>query len=116
MKHTLEIPDWHPATVNQLLGNWKKAMRLKRIDKELVEAYVWCDRIPRASGKRRVSLEIVLWPRQRAGDPDAYWKSLLDALKAAGAIVDDNRQHVELSPVTFSRGPRRRTRIVLEDV
>jgi hypothetical protein len=40
---------------------------------------------------------------QRAPDPDAFFKSLWDALVHAGMLVDDNRQHVELAPVTFSR-------------
>ncbi len=36
----------------------------------------------------------------------AFFKSLCDALVHAGALVDDNRQHVELAPVTFSRDPK----------
>ena len=48
--------------------------------------------IPRATGRRRVSLHIVLAPRQRAGDPDAFWKSTLDAL-VAEAIGDVPQLH-----------------------
>jgi hypothetical protein len=40
---------------------------------------------------------------QLAPDPNAFFKSLCDTLVHAGALVDDNRQHVELAPVTFSR-------------
>jgi hypothetical protein len=52
-----------------------------------------------------VSLHIILDKGQRAADPDSQFKSLCDALVHAGALVDDNRQHVELAPVTFLRNP-----------
>jgi len=74
------------------------------------------EKVPKAQGKRRVSLEIVLGPRQRGGDPDSYWKLLLDNLKHLGLIRDDNKEWVELGPVTFSRGPQRATAITLEDL
>ena len=63
-----------------------------------------------------MSLEITLAPRQRAGDPDAYWKSLLDALVRARLLVDDRRQYVELGAVTFARGKAKRTVVTLEDL
>jgi hypothetical protein len=59
---------------------------------------------------------LTLGPRQRGGDPDAYFKSVLDALVRAGLLIDDNRQGAELGDVTFARGLARRTEIVLEDV
>lgn len=72
--------------------------------------------VPKAAGKRRVKLTIVLGPRQRGGDPDAYWKSTLDALARAGLILDDNRQGVELASVAYERGTRKATVIGLTDV
>jgi hypothetical protein len=48
---------------------------------------------------------IILRKGQRAGDPDSYQKSLLDALVQAEMLWDDNRQHVDLAPLTFSRDP-----------
>jgi Holliday junction resolvase RusA-like endonuclease len=36
-------------------------------------------------------------------DADAYFKSLLDACKHAGLILDDSNRYVELAPVTFAR-------------
>jgi Holliday junction resolvase RusA-like endonuclease len=73
--------------------------------------------IPKAQGKRRVSLHIILDKGQRAPDPDAFFKSLCDALVHAEMLVDDNRQHVELAPVTFSRDWQHwGTRITLLDL
>jgi hypothetical protein len=59
---------------------------------------------------------LTLAPRQRACDPDAFWKSTLDALVHAGLLVDDNRQGCELGEVRFDRGTARRTVIVLADL
>ena len=79
---------------------------------------VWwyCDHLPTAQGKRRVSLHIILKKGQRAADPDAYAKSVGDALVAAYMLVDDNRQHVEWAPVTFARAINWGTQITLEDI
>jgi hypothetical protein len=57
--------------------------------------------VPKATGRRHVSLHIVLKKGQRAGDLDSYFKSLRAALVHAGMLVDDNRQGVELAPVAF---------------
>lgn len=115
--HRIVIPGWHPARLNQWDGrHWSVRSRLKKADRELVGVYAKLARIPLAMGKRRVSLRITLGPRQRAGDPDAFWKSTLDALVHAGLLVDDNRQNVELGRVDFDRGPARATAIALEDI
>jgi hypothetical protein len=54
---------------------------------------------------------------QHAADPDSQFKSLCDALVHAKMLVNDNRQHVELAPVTFSRDPKAwGTVIQLEDL
>jgi hypothetical protein len=115
--HTLIIPNWHPATLNSWDGrHWSVRARAKRIDRELLGWHARAAGIPPAKGKRRVSLVIVLAPRQRGGDPDCYWKSLLDSLVAAGLLTDDNRLGCELGTVRFVRGPRRQTEIRLRDV
>jgi hypothetical protein len=115
--YTLTIPGWQPARVNQWDGrHWAVRARAKKADRELVGAYARLAGIPPASGKRRVSLTLTLAPRQRAGDPDAYFKSLLDALVHAGPLLDDNRQGVELGGVEFERGAEHATRVLLEDL
>jgi hypothetical protein len=92
------------------------AARRKKADAQMIAVYGRS--IPKAVGKRRVDLEIILKPKQRGGDVDAYNKSLLDGLVRCGLLVDDNRQHVELSQPTYSRGTEKDwgARIVLEDV
>ncbi|HYH64303.1 MAG TPA: hypothetical protein VD866_06355 [Urbifossiella sp.] len=115
----VDIPRWHPARVNQLLGgHWARGHKLKSRDRFMVLAYARDAKVPPATGRRRVRLKIVLLPGQRGGDPDCYFKSLLDALTGCGALADDNRQHVELAPVEYERGTRDDwgTVITLEDV
>lgn len=118
MRYVIEIPYWHPAKINQLYsGHWAKRAKLKKADVEMVGAYVRVQHVSwKAVSKRRVDLTITLKKGQRAGDPDAYWKSLLDALVACGALVDDNRQWCEVTPVQFIRGERMATKITLEDM
>jgi Holliday junction resolvase RusA-like endonuclease len=102
---TLDIPTWHPTPLNKLMkGHWSNGHQLKKVDRAMVAAYA--SGIPKAKGRRRVSLHIILNKGQRAPDPDAFFKSLCDALVHAGALVDDNCQYVELAPVTFSRDPQ----------
>ena len=113
----LTVPGWHPARLNQWDGcHWSRRSRLKKADRELIACYARLAEIALATGKRRVSLHLTLGPGQRAGDPDSYWKSLLDALTHAGLLVDDNRQNVELGPVHFVRGETCETLVILEDL
>lgn len=114
----LWIPKWHPTPLNKLLkcNHWSKAAKYKLNDTEMVKAYVRQCKIAAATAKRRVILTIVLGKGQRACDPDAYWKSALDALVHAGALVDDNRQYVECAPVEFRRCREWGTSIMLENI
>jgi hypothetical protein len=115
--YTLTIDNWHPARLNLWDGrHWKVRARHKRADREIVGLYARLAGIPPATGKRRVSLRLTLGPRQRGADPDAYFKSVLDALVHAGLLVDDDRHGVELGDVVFQRGKIKGTEIVLEDV
>lgn len=112
----LAIPGFQPATLNELLRGWRQAAKLKKRDRRVIGMYAMIAGIPKATGKRRVTLTIILGPRQRGADVDAWWKSTLDALKHCGAITDDDRHGVELAPVRYERGPERGTVIELEDV
>ena len=117
MKHVLTIPDWTPARLNQFDGrHWAVRANLKKADRQLVMIYFLTSQIPSARGKRRVSLDIMLGKHRRLSDPDAHWKSLLDALVHASLLVNDNPAGVELGPVTITKGPRTCTTITLEDV
>jgi len=115
--YTLEIPRWHPTRLNQMKDHWSNGHRLKKADCEMVAHYARPFPKPGQGDKRRVYLHIILNKGQRAGDPDSYQKSLLDALVHAEMLWDDNRQHVELAPVTFSRDPKAwGSEITLEDL
>ncbi len=115
--HVLIIDRWHPARLNQWDGrHWSVRSAAKKLDREMIGFFARVQGIPPATGKRRVSLRLTLAPRQRAPDPDSFFKSVLDALVHAGMLLDDNRQGVELGEVSFMRGAARRTEIMLEDV
>lgn len=113
--YRIVIPGWHPARINQMIGHaWPVIARLKRVDRNLVLAYSLP--FPRARGPRSVKLILTLVPRQRAADPDAYWKSCLDGLVQAGQLIDDSRKWCRLEPVEFMRGTERSTTIELRDL
>jgi hypothetical protein len=113
----LPIHGWRPAALNELERNVKTKIRLKKRDRDVLCAGAREWNIGRASGKRRLGLQIRVPKHQRRWDTDAFFKSLQDAAKHAGLIVDD-------SPVWFSCGrcdydPQRgplRTTLILEDL
>ncbi len=117
MTYKLIIPRWIPTTANQLLSRHPMTRsRLKRIDANLIAGYCSRDRIPAAIGIREVGLKITLGPKQRAADPDAYWKSVLDGLVKARMLVNDDRLYCRLGSVEFERGDERATMISLREI
>lgn len=109
------IDRFQPTKLNQLLSrHWATRNRLKNIDGWVIGLAV--REVPCATTKRRVTLTIVLGPRQRGGDVDAYQKATLDALVACGRLKDDSKEWCEIAPVKYERGPRRATVIELEDI
>jgi hypothetical protein len=115
--YTLEIPRWRPALLNELMRSVKGKIRLKKRDCEMIWGCALEQKIPKATGKRRVSLHVKLGKGRREFDDDAWQKSTLDAMKQAGLIVDDSSRYVETGPVTFSRDRQGwGTRITLEDL
>lgn len=114
--YIFHIPGWHAATVNQLLAKGKWAWTLKKKDREMVAWYVKMARIPPATGKRRLSLTLIMGHRMRTPDPDGVFKSLLDALVKCGALLDDRKECLELMPVAFERAKVKATRVELEDL
>ncbi len=110
----ITILSWHPATVNELMRSVKTRIRRKKADRVLIDTQSL--HVPIATGPRRIHLAITLGKGRRAADPDAYWKSLLDALVACKLLIDDNRQNCVLDPVEFSRGNEPETTIELYDL
>lgn len=115
--YTITIPNWNPPSLNTWDGrHWAVRARAKSATAELIKTYCLVAGVRPATGKRRVTLMIVLGKGQRANDPDNYWKATLDALKRCGAILDDRRQCVETPPVRFRRATQRATILQLEDL
>src|SRR5438045_2981311 len=102
----LVIPCWRPPLANHWRGrHWSVAHRLRKQATQLLGAYALAQRVPPATGQRRVSVEIVLAPRQRQPDRDAFDKLLLDSLVAAGLLLDDGERGLAgRVEVTFRRG------------
>ena len=119
MKHELWIPQWKPVLLNQLLYKHRHVVRgLKQKDQELIARYFRHYDVPPATGKRRVSLRIILKPRGQSGDYDGPWKVLLDGLVKCGALIDDSPEHVQLGNIEYERGTAENwgTWIILEDI
>ena len=125
-KWTVEIPNWHPIRTNEIVGaDWRSVYKRKKEQHFLVAMSFWKAAVPPADRtidnypnrtKRRVTLTIVLGYRQRGGDPDAYWKVLLDSMVKCHVLVDDRKEWVELAPVQYERSEKPATIIVLEDL
>ena len=117
MIHKITIPNWRPAALNTLMrSHWSTPGKLKKSDAAMIAGYALQAGIPKATGKRRVSLEITLTGRQRQVDPDSYQKSTLDGLVKCGQLLDDNAASVEWGCVWYSRIGEAGTTIILTDM
>lgn len=116
MRHELLLPAFTPGTLNQLMrGTLLTRMRRSKGDREVVCHYAAESGIPKATGKRRVSLVVTLGKGQRPFDVDAPWKGMLDSLRHAGLILDDIPACCAIGSLTFDRGERK-TMVILEDL
>ena len=106
----------HTSRLNELLGHWAKAARLKRRDREWLMLECKSQGIVPATGKRRVSLLVTMGPKKRSPDRDAWWKALLDALVHAGTLIDDSPRWCVPGEVEYERGESNAMTIILEDV
>lgn len=112
--YRIVIPNWRPPTLNQLMrGKVKTQIALSKACKAMVAGYG--REVPRAGGKRKVSLLIELEGRQKEMDADAPWKGLLDALVFCGLLIDDHSRYVQFGEFEQCRGASQ-TVITLEDV
>lgn len=115
MRHEIKIPNWRPASLNQLMGGkLRDRMRLKKSDRGIIAHY--CGDIPVQTHKRRISQHIVLGKGMREYDYDNAWKSLLDGLVKAAVLIDDRRIYVEQGEVTYERNMQWGTTIIIEDI
>ena len=115
--HVLTITGWRPHLLNHF-ANRHWAVRREMKANDALRLLVECQNqeIPRALGKRRVTLVWILGKGERAPDADGCWKSLLDGLVHAGRLRDDNPQWCELAPVQYRREAEKGIEITLEDI
>ncbi len=118
MIHRIVIPDWLPFRSNQWTGrHWSVISKMKKETAGFIAAYALQCSVPKAKGRRRVSLVLTLSPRNRQRDKDSADKVFLDACVSAQMLIDDSDRGLEgRVEVTFLKGPKKSTTIILEDV
>jgi Holliday junction resolvase RusA-like endonuclease len=116
--HTLHVEGWQPAKLNELMRvHWSSRRQLKETDYSTVLVEACNQNVPKAEGRRRVSVRYTLGKFQRLPDvDDPFAKSLLDALVRALLLVDDSPKWCEYARVQYQRGPRKATTVTLEDL
>ncbi len=113
--HVLRIDNWWPTRINVLMrSHYHARNRLLKQDAEVIGLEALRQHIPRATGRRRVSLLIRY--KNHALDPDGALKSLFDGLTVSGLILDDNRHQLEMGWVRYEKATRKGVEIVLEDL
>ncbi len=116
MTHTLILPDYHIALLNTAMRkNYRTAMHVAKECKQFVTTYRLLQKIPKATGARRVQFIVTFPDNKTRPDPDSILKLGLDALKTCGLLVDDSYEMCEFLPPIYYLGPKR-TRIVLTDI
>lgn len=116
MKQTLYLYGYHPPTVNELLGNWRVAAKRKKACVNIMWQSCLEQKLVKASGKRMVSIIITTAKKGRRPDPDAYYKSTLDALVKCNMLVDDSSKWCEHSQTLITTGEKNLTTIILTDI
>lgn len=114
---TVSIPLFLPCTLNRLMRlHWAKRHRQLCYEADMVYMYgVLLTGVPAATGKRRVTLRLVLAPKDQVRDSDSSEKGIRDHLTKAKLLVDDSPEWLEMAPLEQVRGKSRATVIRLED-
>ncbi len=113
--HTLTMDDWLPTTDNQSRMHWARSHKAKQGDAATVMWEAMVQRIPKAVCRRKVDIHFTCLRKGRPPDPTNMLKSLLDALKLAGLLIDDSWKWCESRVVGMDRSDTRKTVIVLTD-
>ncbi len=106
-RQSIWIPGWFPVLVNDLratpMRHWSGPYKRLKADKAIVAAYFAGSGVAKATGPRRVSMMFIMGKGKRLFDRDAPRKSIYDALKQCGAIVDDSPKWLQDGPVSYAR-------------
>jgi len=95
---------WRPPLTNEYIRlHWAQKKRVRLHTSNMLHAYMIAHKVPKAEGKRRLQLTLVLGKGRKKGDPDNHWKCLLDAAQDASLLINDSDIGVELLPVRFER-------------
>ncbi len=115
--HTLTL-DRLPPRINEVIGRkWYIIARLKQQLEEAMRIAMLTQDVPKARGRRRVSLKAMLGPRRKQPDRDAYDKMTLDCLTRCGLLLDDSeRGLVGRMAVEFERAAKDGSVITLEEM
>ena len=106
-----------PGNFNEFAGrHWSVKNRVKNRTRCAVGVACFADGVPRATGRRRVSIALELPAGRTAPDHDNLLKTLWDALTACGAIVDDSPEWIEGGGYTIEIGEKVLTVVTLEKV
>lgn len=117
MTHTLNLHGWRPTPLNRLMRmHWAKRNRLIQEEKAVVAYEARAQEIPKAQGKRRVSLVIEHRKGRKVPDADALLKVMLDSLVVCGLLKDDGKDWLELGTVGYAVADRAGVVITLEDI
>jgi len=116
MKQTLHLYGYHPPTINKLLECRWSAAKLKKACVNVMWQSCLEQKLVKATGKRMVSIIITTAKRGRRCDPDAYYKSTLDALVKCNMLVDDSSQWCDFSSTMITAGEKNLTTIILTDI
>lgn len=116
-RHVLRLDGWRPCLLNEFLRmHWARRQRRLRADAQLIGALAVVQGVPKAKGKRRVSLTVLCRTGTTRPDADALLKVTLDCLVRAHLLQDDNPDACEMGGVDYERAPRKGLVIALEDV
>jgi hypothetical protein len=112
----IPILGWRPAAVNEF-KSVKAKIHLKQRDRAIVCEAARLSGLPKATGKRQLSIFLRVPKGQRRWDEDAFWKSTQDACVHAGLLVNDSPVWMRLGTMKYDpeRGPLRTT-LILEDL
>jgi Holliday junction resolvase RusA-like endonuclease len=112
----LEIPGYLPLSLNRLMRSRKLRMSEPKRAAEHFGIARLVFNVPKATGKRRVSLVFTVAKGKPKPDPDNLVKVVLDGLVKAGVLVDDSDEWCELGGIKLQTGQHPKTMAIVEDL